>query len=468
MAVLLDSGVGEILEVVQEYSKVYLEQADDKPVRSNLGVAELRKRLPSILEQEPINPLNVVKQLAVLGEQATLSTIGPRYFGFVNGGVLPAALGADLLGVAWDQNAAMAVMSPIASVTEEIAATWLLDLFNLPEDCCVGFVTGAQGASTTCLAVARHHLLAQHGWDFEANGLFGAPRITTIVGAERHTTIDVALRYNGFGCPSTVIPADDQGRMIANDLELALQDSEGPVIVCAQAGNVNTGAFDPVSEIVRLCKKYSAWLHIDGAFGLWAAASTDYAHLCDGANQADSWAVDGHKWLNVPYDSAYAITAHPKSHLATFGSTASYYVLGGSETPRDNMNLVPEASRRARGLATWAAIRSLGRQGIDDLVSTCCAMAKLFATLLAEYDGIEILNDVVLNQVLVRFGNSDAHTKAVIQAVQEEGTCWAGGSTWQGKAVMRLSVSNWSTRTADIEQSVAAIIKIHQSGIKAR
>jgi len=468
MTVLSNSGVGAILEAVQMHSKVYLEQADTRPVRSNLGVAELRQRLPAVLESKPIDPLSVVQQLAELGEHATLRTVGPRYFGFVNGGALPAALGADLLGVAWDQNAAMAVMSPIAAVTEEVAAGWLLDLFNLPEDACVGFVTGAQGASTTCLAVARHHLLEQQGWDLDKNGLFGAPRITTIVGAERHTTIDVAFRYNGLGQPSKIIAADDQGRMISAELEMALQESAGPIIVCAQAGNVNTGAFDPLSEIASLCKKYKAWLHVDGAFGLWVAASSDYAHLCEGANLADSWAVDGHKWLNVPYDSAYAITAHPKSHLATFGSTASYYVLGGIDAPRDNMNLVPEASRRARGLATWAAIRSLGRRGIDDLVARCCEMARYFATLLAEESGIEILNEVVINQVLVRFGGSDTHTNAIIKAVQEEGTCWAGGSTWQGKAVMRLSVSNWSTRKIDIERSVAAIIKIHQSAIEGR
>ncbi len=462
MAVLSKAGVGQILELVQNHSREYLEQADTKPVRAELGVPELRTLMPSILEQESMRALDVVNQLAELGEMGTLRTVGPRYFGFVNGGALPAALGADLLAVAWDQNAALAAMSPIASVSEDIAARWLLQLLKLPQHACVGFVTGAQGASTTCLAVARHHLLAQHGWDVEDKGLFGAPRITTIVGAERHATIDTALRYNGLGKPARVVAADDQGRLIVADLKSALCEYEGPVIVCAQTGNVNTGAYDPIPEIASLCKAHNAWLHIDGAFGLWAAASKEYTHLCRGVEQADSWAVDGHKWLNVPYDSAYAITAHPQSHLATFGSTASYYIMGGTDAPRDSMNLVPEASRRARGLATWAAIRSLGRQGVDDLVSGCCSMARLFATLLAQEQGVEILNEVVINQVLVRFGDSDTHTQAVIQAVQEEGTCWAGGSTWQGKAVMRISVSNWSTRKTDVERSVDVMLKLHR------
>ena len=463
MSVLTEAAASQILELVYKRSKEYLEQAHVKPVRAELGVAELRNLMPSALEQESLPALDVVNQLAELGERGTIATVGPRYFGFVNGGALPAALGADLLAVAWDQNAAQAAMSPIASVSEEIAAQWLLDLLKLPEHACVGFVTGAQGATTTCLSVARHHLLQQHGWDVEDKGLYGAPRISTIVGAERHATVDTALRYNGLGKPSRIVAADEQGRLVVADLESALREYQGPVIVCAQAGNVNTGAYDPIFEIAALCKEHSAWLHIDGAFGLWAAAAEKYAHLCRGVEQADSWAVDGHKWLNVPYDSAYAITAHPQSHLATFGSTASYYIMGGPDAPRDGMSFVPEASRRARGLATWAAIRSLGRQGVDDMVAGCCSMAKLFAASLAEEQGIEILNEVVINQVLVRFGDSDTHTHAVIQAAQQEGTCWAGGSIWQGKAVMRISVSNWSTRKSDVECSVDVMVKLHKS-----
>ncbi len=467
MNILTEAGIGKLLKKVHERATEYLEKAADVPVRSMMSVAEVRHCLPGVLKDEPQDPTGIVMQLADLGETSTLRTVGPRYFGFVNGGTLPASLGAELLTVAWDQNAAMAVMSPIASVTEEIAAQWLLDLLGLPGKSAVGFVTGGQGANTSCLSVARHHLFAQQNWDFEKKGLYGAPRIDIVVGAERHTTIDVSLRSLGFGEPTHIVDADAQGRMIPASLQQALEQCEGSVIVCCQAGNVNSGAFDPFHEIAMLCQNETGqpqkvWLHVDGAFGLWAAASPSCQQLTTGVEKADSWSIDGHKWLNVPYDCGYAITAHPESHVATFGSNASYYILGGAEAPRDNMNFVPEASRRARGIATYAALRSLGRVGVSDLVARCCELATRMARRLSDEPGIEVLNDVVLNQVLVRFGDNDERTQSVIQTIQQEGTCWAGGSVWQGGAVMRISVSNWSTREADIDQSADAIIQAHR------
>ncbi len=311
MNILSDSGIGALLKKVIERTTDYLENAADVPVRSLKSVSEVRALLPEILEEDPQDPTDIVMQLADLGETSTLRTVGPRYFGFVNGGTLPASLGAELLTVVWDQNAAMAVMSPIASVTEEIAAQWLLDLLGLPETSAVGFVTGGQSANTSCLSVARHHLLAEQGWDFEKKGLYGAPEISIVVGAQRHTTIDVSLRALGFGEPTHIVDADEQGRMVPSSLKRTLEQCEGPVIVCCQAGNVNTGAFDPLDEISTLCQtepghsksgqSRKIWLHVDGAFGLWAAASPAYQQLTSGVEKADSWSIDGHKWLNVPY-----------------------------------------------------------------------------------------------------------------------------------------------------------------------
>ncbi|HKT01622.1 MAG TPA: pyridoxal-dependent decarboxylase, partial [Rugosimonospora sp.] len=314
----------------------------------------------------------------------------------------------------------------------------------------------------TCLTVARHHVLAARGWDVAARGLPGAPPLHTVVGAQRHATVDAALRAIGLGAPSIVVDADGEGRMRPQELARVLRGLAGPVIVCAQAGNVNSGAFDPLPEIAALTRTHGAWLHVDGAFGLWAQAAPDRRHLTEGVAAADSWAVDGHKWLNVPYDCGYAITAHPDSHRDAYASTASYYVRGGGpQQSRDGMDWVPEASRRARGIATWAALRSLGRQGVAELVERCCTHAARFAGLVAAQPGVAVLNEVVLNQVLVRFGDSDDHTRAVLAAVQREGTCWAGGSTWHGQAVMRWSASNWSTTAADVTRSAEAILATH-------
>jgi glutamate/tyrosine decarboxylase-like PLP-dependent enzyme len=451
-----------LLTRVAEASAQYLEGIGDRPVNARDGVGDVRERLGGALPGAGEDPADVVERLIALAPAATMASAGPRYFGFVVGGALPAALAAEMLTVALDQNAAMAVMSPLAAVTEEIAAGWLVDLLGLPASASVGFVTGGQAANTTCLAVARHHVLAAHGWDVETRGLSGAPPVHTVVGAHRHATIDAALRPIGLGAPTAVVEADGEGRMRPEALEAVLRALTGPVIVCAQAGNVNSGAFDPFPEIAALARAHGAWLHIDGAFGLWAQASPSRRHLTNGVAAADSWAVDGHKWLNVPYDCGYAITAHPDSHRETYASTAGYYIRGGVEQPRDGMDWVPEASRRARGIATWAALRSLGRNGVAELVERCCGHAARFAELVAAKPGVAVLNEVVLNQVVVRFGDSDDHTRAVLAAVQQDGTCWAGGSTWHGQAVMRWSVSNWSTTADDIARSAEAVLAAHR------
>jgi glutamate/tyrosine decarboxylase-like PLP-dependent enzyme len=322
-------------------------------------------------------------------------------------------------------------------------------------------VTGGQMANFTALAAARHHMLERAGWDVEADGLLGAPRVRVIVGEERHVTIDRALRFLGLGTSSVrPVLADEQGRMRPDALRAALAESPAPTIVCAQAGNVNTGASDPLDAICEAAG--DAWVHVDGAFGMWAAASPAMRHLVRGVELADSWATDAHKWLNVPYDSGLVFCAHPDAHRSAMGTHAGYLVQSGG-TERDQLDWNPEASRRARGFSIYAAIRSLGRSGIADLVDRCCSHARRFAEALAREPGVEVLNEVVLNQVLVRFldldGDHDARTRAVVRAVQEDGTCWLGGTTWQGKGAMRISVSNWSTTTEDVDRSVAAILR---------
>ncbi len=452
---------GLLAQVAQAATR-YLEGIGDRPVRTSDEPDTVRERLGGALPTTGTEPAEVVARLIAAAPTATVATAGPRYFGFVTGGTLPAALAAETLAVALDQNAAMAVMSPLAAVTEEVAAGWLVELLGLPSGAAVGFVTGGQAANTTCLTVARHHVLAAHGWDVESRGLPGAPPVFTVVGAQRHATVDAALRAVGLGAPGAVVEADDQGRMRPEALAAVLAGRSGPIVVCAQAGNVNSGAFDPFPQIVTLARAHGAWLHVDGAFGLWAQAAPGRRHLTEGVAGADSWAVDGHKWLNVPYDCGYAVTAHPNSHRATYASTAGYYVQSGAGQPRDGMAWVPEASRRARGIATWAALLSLGRDGVAELVERCCAHATRFAELVGAEPGVAVCNDVVLNQVLVRFGDSDEHTRAVITAIQQDGTCWAGGSTWHGQAVLRWSVSNWSTGAQDIARSAGAVLAAHR------
>jgi len=405
------------------------------------------------LQDAPLEPLEVLAQLDQLGSPATVASSGGRYFGFVIGGALPAALAANLLAGVWDQNAGLEVASPVAAALERIAARWLLSLLGLPPDSAVGFVTGATMANFGGLAAARHSVLKRAGWDVERDGLFGAPVITVVVGEEVHASVLKALGMLGLGRERVVrVAVDRQGRMRAE----SLPDSDGPTIVCAQAGNVNTGAFDPITDIwERLRGRGNRWLHVDGAFGLWAAASPGHSHLTRGIQQADSLATDAHKWLNVPYDSGLAFVRDAAALVAAMSTTAAYLIESGHREP---FHCVPELSRRARGVEVWAALRSLGRRGLADLIEMNCRQAKRMSDGLRAA-GHDVLNDVVLNQVLVAFGTPD-RTARVIQRVQEDGTCWCGGTQWQGKHAMRISVSSWRTTDEDVESSLEAILRI--------
>ena len=445
------------------YAAEFLEGLPERTVAPTATAEELRKELGGPLPDGPREPQLVVAELARAADRGIMATPGGRFFGFVIGGSLPAALAADWLTSAWDQNAGLYAAAPAASVVEEVCGAWLIDLFGLPEQVSYGFVTGCQMANFTALAAARHSVLEAADWDVEADGLVGAPPIRVIVGEERHVTIDRALRFLGLGTANLrMVPADAQGRMQADALRDALAESPGPTIVCAQAGNVNTGAVDPLRVICDAAQEAGAWVHVDGAFGMWAATSPTLRRHVEGIERADSWATDAHKWLNVPYDSGLVLCAHPAAHRAAMGSHASYLVHSESHE-RDELDWNPDFSRRARGFPVYAALRSLGRSGVGDLVDRCCAHARRFAEAFTQKPGVEMLNEVVLNQVLVRFldpgGDHDARTRAVVKAVQEDGTCWLGGTTWQGKAAMRISVSNWSTTTEDVDRSVAAILR---------
>jgi glutamate/tyrosine decarboxylase-like PLP-dependent enzyme len=410
----------------------------------------------------------VIDLLAAQAERGASACAAPRYFGFVIGGSYPVALAADWLVSTWDQNAGIYVISPLVAVVEDVAASWLLELFDLPRESGVGFVTGCQMANFTALAAARHGVLRRVGWDVELDGLYGAPKINLVASAESHITIDLAARYLGFGTRAIQrVESDAQGRMRADKLAELLAGLEGPTIVCAQAGNVNTGAFDPLCEIAQLTRAHAAWLHVDGAFGLWARASATQRSCADGIELADSWATDAHKWLNVPYDCGVVIVRSREDHRAAMTTSAAYLIqTKGPE--RDCVDWVPEFSRRARGVPVYATLRTLGRDGVADLVERCCAHARLFAERLAREPGIAVLNDVVLNQVLVRFGDDDETTRGVITAVQLDGTCWLGGTVWHGLAAMRISVSNWQTTAADVERSAAAIIRCFRTVRAAR
>lgn len=401
----------------------------------------------------PDNPASVLAMLDDFGSPATVAMSGRRYFGFVIGGSLPAALAANWLAGAWDQNAGMAICSPISAKLEEVAAAWLVDLLALPAETQVGFVTGATMASFAALAAARHAVLAQAGWNVEDDGLFGAPPVTVIVGDEVHVSVLKALSMLGLGRKRVVrVPVDSQGRMRAD----ALPDIKGPAIVCLQAGNVNTGAFDPAKQICAAAHKAGAWVHVDGAFGLWAAAAPSLAHLMDGVQDADSWATDGHKWLNVPYDSGLVFVRNGAAIRAAMSTTHAAYLV--ETVKREPCHFTPELSRRARGIEIWAALKSLGRSGLAQMIESACHHAQHFARGL-QTAGYQIANEVVLNQVLVSFGGDDA-TRRVIAAIQAEGTCWCGPTIWQGRAYMRISVSCWATTTEDVEISLAAMIRV--------
>jgi glutamate/tyrosine decarboxylase-like PLP-dependent enzyme len=444
------------LAAARAHAERFLRGVDERPVAAPADASAVGERLGGPLAEQGEAPEAVIEDLALGAGPGIVASAGPRYFGFVIGGALPAALAADWLVSAWDQCAAFHSLSPAAAAIEEIAADWTLDLLGLPRGASVGFVTGAQAANTTALAAARHFVLARAGWDVERDGLIGAPAVNVVCGDGAHATIFTALRLLGLGAATaTRVPADGQGRMLPDALEETLNAVDGPTIVCAQAGNVATGACDPFLPIADACADRGAWLHVDGAFGLWAAAAPSTRELVTGAERADSWAVDAHKWLNVPYDCALAMVADPEAHRGAMGLAASYLVADPGQ--RDSTNYVPESSRRARAIPVYAALRSLGRRGVADLIERNCGHARRMAARLSEIPGAEILNEVILNQVLVRFAGGDEANRSAVTAIQRDGTCWLGGTEWQGRAAVRLAFSNWSTTDDDVDRSAAAI-----------
>ena len=451
-----------LLDRIAGLARGFLETLPHRPVGARADLPSLRAALGGSLPAAGADPAAVIEHLAAAAEPGLVASAGPRYFGFVIGGSLPAALAADWLAAVWDQDAGLYACGPAAAVVEEVAAGWLLDLFALPPTASVGFVTGGQMANFTGLAAGRHAVLQRADWDVEEDGLAGAPAVNVMIGDEAHVTILTALRMLGLGSRRVVrVAADGQGRMRPDALRSALARLEGPTIVCAQVGNVNTGAFDPVGEISDIAHERNGWVHVDGAFGLWAATSPERRDLVRGVERADSWATDGHKWLNVPYDCGIAIVRDAAAHKTAMTGRASYLVQS-SGTERDPQDWTPEFSRRARGFAVYAALKSLGRDGVTALVERCCRLARRMADRLAGGPGVRILNEVVLNQVLVRFeapgADADALTKAVVARVQREGTCWMAGSRWHGMDAMRISVSNWSTAEPDIDRSAEAIL----------
>jgi glutamate/tyrosine decarboxylase-like PLP-dependent enzyme len=442
----------------------FLNSLPERPVAPRASFDELIAALGGPLSEAPQDPVSIVDDLSARLEPGVAATAGPRYFGFVTGGSYPVALAADWLVSAWDQNAALHIMSPAMSALETCTARWILDVLGLPEQASVGFVTGAHTANVTALAAARHEVLRRARWDVEALGLQGAPQLTVIAGEEAHASIHAACRMIGVGSKTIMrVATDGQGRMRPDALEWALSATSGPTIVCAQVGNVNTGACDPLVEIVELTRENGAWLHVDGAFGLWAAASPAYRGLVSGLADADSWTTDGHKWLNVPYDSGMVIVRHPAAHRAAMSQTASYLTPGQGDQ-RDGTDWVPESSRRARAVPIYAVLRMLGRSGLADLIDRSCRLAVHMADRLSHAPGVQVLNEVVLNQVLVRFSTPSGGniTDEVIAAIQTAGVCWCGGTMWAGAPAMRISISNWRTDEDDIDRSAASILACHE------
>jgi glutamate/tyrosine decarboxylase-like PLP-dependent enzyme len=447
-----EAEIHELLEQAAGYAKSYLENLD---VRKVFPTAEALRRLEELGGALPAGPSDAAEVLALLdevGSPATVTSTGGRYFGFVTGGAMPVTLAANWLAGAWDQNAGLQVQSPVSAALEEIAGGWLVELLGLPRGTGVGFVTGATAANFSALLPARHAVLERAGWDVEAQGLFGAPPVTVIAGDEVHVSVLKALGMAGFGRERIVrVPVDAQGRMQAD----ALPKIAAPAIICMQAGNVNSGAFDPAEEICRAAHAAGAWVHVDGAFGLWAAAAPGRAHLARGIAEADSWATDAHKWLNVPYDCGIAFVREPRNLQAAMSINAAYLVRGEKREP---YQFTPEMSRRARGAEVWAALRSLGRAGLAEMIERNCRLAARLAEGL-KAAGHKILNEVALNQVLASFGTDD-ETRRVIAALQEDGTCWCGGTVWHGRAAMRISVSSWATTEEDVERSLEAMVRV--------
>ena len=449
----------KLLTLAKEYAVKYLDELPDRRVFPDEGALRELEKLSMPLPRLSKNPEEVLEVLNTIGSRNTVASNGGRYFGFVFGGTLPVALAANWLASAWDQNAVFKISSPIAARTEQVAGSWLLNLLKLPMDSAVGFVTGTTMANFCGVLAARQSIFERKGWDSKARGINGAPPIRVIVGEEVHASMLRALILAGFGLENLIkVPTDDQGRIIVGKMP-ELDDS---TLICLQAGNVNTGAIDPIKEICQQAGEKRAWVHVDGAFGLWAAASPKKSHLIEGCELADSWAIDLHKWLNVPYDSGLIICKEPKTLQAALSITAAY--LPDSIEP-DPYFYTPEMSRRARGVEAWAAVNALGEKGVIELIERCCAHAELFATHLKKA-GFRILNTVALNQVLVSFGDATL-TNRIIKKIQEDGTCWCGGTVWKGTTAMRISVSSWMTTQEDIKRSADSIIKIAKEEISA-
>jgi len=442
----------DLLKEVMQRANRYLEGLDKRSVAPSLDAVNRLSKLYEPLPDGSTEPEDVLALLDDIGSPATVGSAGARYFGFVTGGSLPVALAANWLVAAWDQTAFCATSSPIAVALEEIALRWLIDVLALPSDCGGSFVTGATMANFTALAAARHAVLEKVGWNVEAEGLFGAIPINVVVGEEVHPTLLKTLGFLGLGRNRVaIVPVDGQGRMRIDSLP-PLSDT---TIVCVQAGNVNTGAFDPVKEICAIAHDAGAWVHVDGAFGLWAAATSERVYLTSGVSNADSWATDTHKWLNVPYDSGIAFVRNPDFLRAAMSLSAAYLPEGDKREP---LQYTPETSRRARGAEVWAALLSLGRTGLADLIERTCRFASRFSEGLSAA-GYQVLNEVVINQVLVSFGD-DETTRKIIAEIQTDGTCWCGGTVWQDHVAMRISVSSWATTEEDVEQSLSAILRV--------
>ena len=439
----------------------YLSGVGERHVGPTANASAIREQLVTELPEQGTDPEQVVRDLAAAVDPGIVASVGPRYFGFVIGGVLPAAAAADVLTMAWGQNGALHALSPAAAAAEEVAGEWMLELLGLPATASTGLPTGAGLGNAVGIAAGRHAVLQREGWDVEARGLYGSPEITVVIGDEAHATALTALQYLGLGRDRVLrIPTDEQGQMRADALAEAVPGIRGPLILLAQAGNVNTGGFDPMDQIAdALAGHLNHWVHVDGAFGLWANVSPQLRHLVRGVERADSWSTDAHKWLNAGYDCGFVAVRDPEAHRAAMAATAAYLLRSDQ---RESWEYVFDSSRRARGFALYAAIRSLGREGICAMVERCCALARRMADGLAA-GGAEILNEVMLNQVLVRFGD-DERTSRVIARVQEDGTAWMGGTTWHGKGAMRISVSNWSTTEADADASVRAILDAFRAG----
>jgi glutamate/tyrosine decarboxylase-like PLP-dependent enzyme len=445
--------VRDLLNQTAERAIRYLSVLDRRSVAPSRRAIEQLDRLRVPLQHEPVSADVVLQQLDDVCSPATMAMAGPRFFGFVIGGSLPAALAANWLAGAWDQNTGLYNSTPATAALEEVSLGWMLDILQLPPESAGAFVTGATVANFTALAAARHAVLAKAGWNVEAEGLFGAPPITVVTSAESHPTVYKSLGMLGLGRNRVVrVAVDSQGRMRLD----RLPSMKGPTILCVQAGNVNTGAFDPIEAICGRAHEAGAWVHVDGAFGLWARAAASRAHLANGIERADSWATDAHKWLNVPYDSGLAFVRDKDALRAAMAITAEY--LPTKSEHRNPSDFTPELSRRARGVEVWAALRSLGREGVADLVERTCRHARRFAEGLSAA-GYRILNDVVLNQVLVSFGQPDV-TERVIANLQADGTCWCGGTVWQGHTAMRISVSSWATTDADVDRSLEAMLRV--------